>query len=91
MFRFIREVREFMRDTEAWMKRATVGTAVYQDIVDRQNALIRDLTDKLLARDLPELKTFTLPNLESRTEEYKPQEDADLAGEVYMGGENEEV
>ena len=84
---FKNEVRWFMNSVDNWMKKVAVGTKVYQDIIDRQEQMIKDLADKLLARDLPELKTYTIQHLPQKEEKYNPADDEDLAGTIYMGPE----
>jgi len=62
-------------------KRRDVVIKGLKEIIARQQKEIDELHDKLLARDLPELKTFRLPDFESSVT-YNPEEDESLAGEV---------
>ena len=81
---FRKEIRLFMQDISDCMKKALVGVEVYKDIIKELRKQNQDLLDRLAARNLPELKTFTLPEEESPLSEYKFQEDEDLAGEIYI-------
>lgn len=87
---FRQEVRGLMRDLAAWMKSETISVAVLKDVIERQKKEINDLHDKLLARNLPELKTFTLPEGEEEETDYSPGKDPENAGLIAdFGGEPE--
>jgi len=80
--RFKKEVRLFMKGYDNWRKKKDITISVLRDQIRELRSQNEDLLDRLMARDIPELKTFTLPAFEQEKEEYKPEEDEDLAGEM---------
>jgi len=56
----------------------------YEGIIRRLEEQNKELMDRFLARDLPELKTFTLPEVPVGTiPEVSLEENEDLAGEAF--------
>jgi hypothetical protein len=83
--RFKAEVRQFMTDYYNWRKKKDVTISILRTHIREQDSRIDDLMNRLLARDLPELKTFTMPRIEPlNDEDYVPEEDEGLAGEIVM-------
>jgi len=82
----VRELRrlfeDFAREVRDWMQRVSVGNKVYMDIIEKQEVQLDKFADRLLARNLPELKTYTIPDTEVIPQSYDALEDEDLAGEV---------
>jgi len=64
------------------LRNQTLNVAYKEQVIrlEQQNS---SLFDRLAARSLPELKTFTIPEeTHLQPEEYNPLEDEDLAGEI---------
>jgi len=80
--RFKKEVRLFMRDYYNWRKKKDVTISILKTQIMELRSQNEDLLDRVLARDLPELKTFAIPEHEKEPEEYRPEEDELRAGEV---------
>lgn len=90
MARFEDEVREFMQEMRGYMeglrdaerKKRHVITA-YRAMIDRLEKQNTDLMDRVMARDIGELKTFRMPQIEGEEElSYDPMEDEGLAGQI---------
>ncbi len=80
---FRKEVRQFMTDYYNWRKKKDITISILRTHIREQDSRIDDLMNRLLARDLPELKTFTFPDeLKASTEEYKADEDEALVGDI---------
>ena len=77
-----KEIRSFMRETRDWMKAFSAGKSVYENIIASQQKMIESLNDKLLARNLPELKTYTIPDYEPTPKDFDPADDEELVGQV---------
>ena len=58
-----------------------------RELIQQQRRMIKDLHERLLARSLRELKETELPEGEEAwgPVAYVPEEDEDLAGEVFVG------
>jgi len=91
MMSFRKEVRVFIQDMRMmskvlreFVKTVTLENKIYDKILERQKEEIQELRDRLLARDLPEYKTYEIRGGRGREEvgEYKPEEDDTNAGEV---------
>ena len=80
--RFKKEVRLFMRDYYNWRKKKDVTISILKTQIMELRSQNEDLMDRVLARDLPELKTYVLPAFKQEKEEYKPEEDESRAGEI---------
>jgi len=79
---FIRDVRVFIQEDRTKAKEVGTVLALYREIIKRQNEQINDFHRKLLARDLPELVNFTIPEGVYKYPDYNPLNDEDNAGEV---------
>ena len=79
---FRSEVRGFIQDYYNWRKKKDVTISVLKTQIMELRSQNEDLMDRVLARDLPELKTFALPAFKQEKEEYKPEEDESRAGEI---------
>jgi len=79
---FRKEVREFISECREHKKKKNGIVALLKEQIVRLEDQNKDLMNRLMARDLPELTTFTLPEIENKKEVYKPEEDEALAGEV---------
>jgi hypothetical protein len=51
----------------------------YEGIIERQQKMLDGLYEKLLAKNLPEYKTYVMPEIEKITP-YDPMSDENLAG-----------
>jgi len=77
VYSFIERVNQFMFDQKA----KDEAIQQYKVLIDQQVKQIDKLMDRLMARDIQELKTFTLP--EGQVElKYDPRADEGLAGEI---------
>ena len=76
------EVRQFMRDYYNWRKKKDVEKGVLRDTIRELRIQNEELMDRLLARNLPEFKTFTLPEVQTTEVAYDPLADEDNAGEI---------
>lgn len=90
---FKREVREFMQLMKKYLlERSLEDRRIrsLEKIIDRQEKQIQQLHDRLLAKDLPQYKEYTLPETEgtSNSDGYHPEYDEELAGSV-IDDENE--
>ncbi len=80
---FKSEVREFMRKAQEHFASESAAINVLNSVIKRQAQEINDLHDKLLARNLPELKTYTLVDFNEREQvPYSHLKDEALAGAV---------
>lgn len=80
---FKKEMRQFVKDYYNWRKKKDVTISILRTHIREQDSRIDDLMNRLLARDLPELKTFTFPDeLKASTEAYNADEDEALIGET---------
>ena len=79
---FMKEVQQFITNYENWRKKKDVTISILNTVIKELRSQNEDLMDRVLARDLPELKTFMIPEHLKEPEVYKPEEDELLAGEV---------
>lgn len=72
-----------MKDYYNWRKKKDVTINILKTHIREQDSRIDDLHNRLLARDLPELKTFTMLQREKEDEEdYNILADEAMAGEI---------
>jgi hypothetical protein len=78
---FKKEVREFIQDVREFMKAQIVGKQVYLDTIEQLRQQNDDLHRKLLARNLPELQTYSFnENTIQVEDDYDPSGDIENAG-----------
>ena len=77
-----KEIRAFIGECREYWRKDNGKVAILKEQIVRLEAQNTDLMDRLLARSLPELKTFQLPVDDLRPEGYDPLEDENLAGEI---------
>lgn len=80
-----KEVRQFRKIFEEWKEKAALEKSVYRDLIDQQHQLIEELSNRLLARDLPELITYKLqPGSETTAGNIEPESlyNEDLIGSI---------
>lgn len=68
-------------------KKEAAAVVVLREHIKRLEIQNKDLMDRLMARDIPELKTYALPGGMEVTTPYVQSEDEDIAGEVIEGEE----
>lgn len=68
-------------------KKETAAVVVLREHIKRLEMQNKDLMDRLMARDIPELKTYTLPGGVEVTTPYVQEEDENIAGEIIEGEE----
>ena len=84
---FRSEVRDWIESTDRLLKGLVIKIAKNESLDVMNERLLQQnegLMDRIMSRSLPELKTFTIPGDDLRPiiDEYKIEEDEDLAGEV---------
>ena len=84
---FRSEVRDWIESTDRLLKGLVIRIAKNESLDVLNERLLQQnegLMDRIMSRSLPELKTFTIPGDDLRPiiDEYKIEEDEDLAGEV---------
>ena len=78
---FKQEIRRDLAAMERTIQRADLGVSVYREVVERQTRENKELHDRLMARNLPELKTWNDSPFASYGGNKEPEEE-DLAGEI---------
>ena len=76
------EVRQFMQDYTNWRKKKDVEKGVLRDTIRELRIQNEGLMDRLQSRSLPELKTYSLPMVQTVEVAYDPLADEDNAGEI---------
>lgn len=89
------EMNEQLSALRRTLGKMDFGVEVYKNICDRQERNIKDLQDRLLAKDLPELKTYELDMATARPtsedlERAKAEMEEEFIGEVVDDGPGEE-
>ena len=69
------------------VKKDNVSILVLKEHIKRLEKQNQDLMDRLMARDIPELKTYVIPESKVEPESYTFTEDEDIAGEIIEGEE----
>jgi len=79
---FIVFMMNFVNEWQEWQRKRDAALRGYKVLVQRLEAQNQDLMDRLMARDLPEVKTYKLPDETPIEDSYDPKADENLAGEV---------
>jgi len=69
-------------------KKDNTAVVILKEHIKRLEKQNQELMDRLMARDIPELKTYTIPVSETVYDPYRAEEDEDIAGEIIEGDEN---
>lgn len=75
-------IETLMRHRILQEKKKSEKIQVLKDIINMLREENSQLKDRLMARDIPELKTYTFPSEVSANSVYRPEEDDELAGSV---------
>lgn len=86
---FKKEVRKFIQEFLIWKASQEETIKVLKEVIETQQRWNDDLHNKLLARNLPELKTYSQEYDYTVNSDYDPRKDLDAAGLIADFGENE--
>lgn len=82
-YAFKERVDQFIYEQQGKQAATELALREYQTVVDTLKEQNQQLHDRLMSRNLPELKTYTLPDgTMVPSYEYDMMKDEDLAGEI---------
>jgi len=87
VFELLERIEGLLQHRLLAAKKETAALVVLREHIKRLELQNKDLMDRLMARDIPELKTYTLPGGGEVTTPYVLGEDEDIAGEVVESDE----
>jgi hypothetical protein len=79
---FRRDVTNYLIRIEEKLGQILGDQEVYEDLIIRQERRIDNLLDRVMAKNLPEHKTYNYPNESEQEIPFDPLEDEELAGTI---------
>ena len=87
VFELLERIEGLLQHRLLTAKKEAAAVVVLREHIKRLEIQNKDLMDRLMARDIPELKTYTIPVGDTAVAPYVLGEDEDMAGEIVESDE----